>query len=1177
GFLEIKNIEDICNWFLVEKMREGLRSNTRLIREREMLDLNKEPSENSQSPFSTDYFSAEEDRRDVDSGVNLDIARNANADDGGDEGEEGEGKDEKELKSDGGGNSEGVVGKDESHLPLTNVGLVVEGVNQSEVLGLGNSAADVCVWDVGASNGADESGGAVGKKRRGRKRKVVGSGLSGAEAVSLKEERAKVAKVREDGSKHEVLEYVQGNDMGGAVAAEAGVSTSQGRQEVSKGRRGRKRKVLESSSDNARPQIVGRVLRSRTMSSTVAEKQACREENACVGDEDSDLDVKIIGEEKIDESEQLARRGRKKLKGRRGRPKMHGKNGKSKVALGKKTKIGSGRNTNIPRAKVKVKNLVKDHKKKVASDFPKVIEKKSIHSSEGEIGRNEQKQLLRNQIISILIEAGWTIDYRPRANRDYQDAVYVDHQGRTYWSVTLAYKRLKQMVEDGTADAKAMSAFTPIPEDELSKLYRISKEKGKKCKKLPKVGRSKSGKGPDKTSAARSTDLSQCKEKLNAKPTLGEKSSRKKKVDSSEQENSVIFSGRRKSKSRRESGRNPCALLARCSEKDPVADGFKMYKGKHTLLSWMIDWETVSLGGKVQYMSQDRTALMLEGRITREGILCYCCDNVVTDLDFESHAGSTLGQPYNNIFLESGPSLLQCMRESWSKQEVNDNIGFQYVNVDAEDPNDDTCNICADGGDLTCCDGCPSTFHQNCLQMQDSPDGYWRCVYCSCKFCGVACGRDSLSDDYELFTCYFCEEKFHVHCRLVKDAIDIHSEDLSFCGMGCQKLFETLQKLLGVRHELEAGYSWTILRRQDVSCNATDSSKVVCNSKLAIALSIMDECFEPIIDSRSKINVIQSVIYSCGSNFKRLNCCRFCTFILERGDEIVSAAAIRVHGNHLAEMPFIGTRPSYRRQGMFRRLLTAIEMALSSIHVEKLVIPAVSELSETWTKVFGFLPLEESKRQEMKYMSLISFPGTNMLQKPLQKDQATEGKTCATGMELSKPTIENVKTAITPARNVNATSGNNLQENAEAAAAAVEYGASVTHGCSIDKHSITNGVEFTISSNNEMRHDFAGHLQLHTCVDTEENFGDKLVSLTLNTVAHKSSSDPIDETSLKSLSPNILPCPQPCLKSSNQSGSTLWNGESMCNATAHPEVARLPTTHSCNTGGGPEIDPSLDC
>jgi hypothetical protein len=35
-----------------------------------------------------------------------------------------------------------------------------------------------------------------------------------------------------------------------------------------------------------------------------------------------------------------------------------------------------------------------------------------------------------------------------------------------------------------------------------------------------------------------------------------------------------------------------------------------------------------------------------------------------------------------------------------------------------EDSSDDACGVCADGGELLCCDSCPCTFHPECLGVK---------------------------------------------------------------------------------------------------------------------------------------------------------------------------------------------------------------------------------------------------------------------------------------------------------------------------------------------------------------------------------------------------------------------------------------------------------------------------
>ncbi|KAE9450463.1 hypothetical protein C3L33_17634, partial [Rhododendron williamsianum] len=312
------------------------------------------------------------------------------------------------------------------------------------------------------------------------------------------------------------------------------------------------------------------------------------------------------------------------------------------------------------------------------------------------------------------------------------------------------------------------------------------------------------------------------------------------------------------------------------------------------LLSWMIDLDTVPVLGKVQYKKAITTGVSVEGRITRDGIWCDCCNGTISISEFESHAGSQLGHPFQNIYvLESGFSLLQYLLYSGANTKVRnalDSIMFLVM--------------------IQVMIG--ATFAE-----MKVPSGDWHCVYCSCKFCGMiagdSCQRDQRNDIpvSALLRCHLCKQKYHQSFVHGKDVVHADSNCPSFCGKECKEVFEQLQVLRGINHPLEDGYSWTLLHRSDISQDKSLSvaPEIEC-SKLAVALSIMDECFWPIVDQRSGINIIPNVVYNCGcgchavlfcltfvvylrSNFPRLNYSGFFTAILEKGDEIISVASIR--------------------------------------------------------------------------------------------------------------------------------------------------------------------------------------------------------------------------------------------------------------------------------------------
>ncbi|TVU45038.1 hypothetical protein EJB05_04507 [Eragrostis curvula] len=599
--------------------------------------------------------------------------------------------------------------------------------------------------------------------------------------------------------------------------------------------------------------------------------------------------------------------------------------------------------------------------------------------------RREEKQKISDQIKEILLNAGWTIDMRPRNGRNYMDSVYIPPVGKgSYWSVTKAYSAFLEGVGSEQKDMSKSQSSSKSSVSSPGKRHASSTEGCSLTEdilsKLEILKRNVVNKRRTKVEI----------QKLRKKKHVMLKKFKKSKGKLKEKKNKIE---RKK--------RGGCALLVRGSNKESGSstDGFVPYEWKRTIFSWLIDLDILSVNSKLKCMDDSHSKILLEGTVTRDGINCTCCTKVLAVHEFVAHAGGEIKKSYRNIIVDQlDIDLLQCLVHAWDKQSDSERQAFFPISTEGDDPNDDTCGICGDGGNLICCDGCPSTFHMSCLGLEALPSDNWCCTNCSCKFCHEHSSNDAediATVDSSLLTCFQCEEKYHQACSHEIDSPTSDSDQSGnlFCQQSCRLLSEGLHNLLAVKKDVEPEYSCRIIQRihEDVpeTVLALDT-RVECNSKIAVALSLMDECFLPIVDQRTGINLIRNVVYGCGSNFVRLDFRGFYIFVLERGDEIIAAASVRIHGTKLAEMPFIGTRNMYRRQGMCRRLLDGIEMILSSLNVEKLIIPAITELVDTWTSKFGFSPLEASHLQEVKSISMLVFPGTGLLQKPLLKKALPE-------------------------------------------------------------------------------------------------------------------------------------------------------------------------------------------
>ncbi|KAJ4971458.1 hypothetical protein NE237_004557 [Protea cynaroides] len=426
------------------------------------------------------------------------------------------------------------------------------------------------------------------------------------------------------------------------------------------------------------------------------------------------------------------------------------------------------------------------------------------------------------------------------------------------------------------------------------------------------------------------------------------------------------------------------------------------YHTPRTVLSWLIDNDVVLPRAKVRYICRKESRPKAEGRITRDGIKCSCCQKVFTLSGFETHAGSVYGHPVTSIFLEDGRSLLDCQTEMLKRNEKKSFLPEPRERIKSNRScymNDIICSVCHYGGTLIMCDQCPSSFHLSCLGLEELPEGKWYCPSCRC----CICGQSEFNENIEQFTektvlyCDQCEREYHAGCLMKGRRVKLECcpKGNWFCSKKCEKIFLGLHKLLGKSFSLGVdNLTWTILKAtkdDSSSLNAShEEAMIECHSKLNVAVAVMHECFEPIKDDRRMSDLFEDVIFCKGSELNRLNFHGFYTVLLGRKDELISVATFRVHGGKVAEVPLVGTRVQYRRLGMCRLLMNELEKKLMELGVERLLLPAVPQVLHAWTTSFGFSKMTDSERLKFLEYTFLDFPDTSMCQKLLVEKPAAK-------------------------------------------------------------------------------------------------------------------------------------------------------------------------------------------
>ncbi|XP_026145002.1 chromodomain-helicase-DNA-binding protein 4-like isoform X2 [Carassius auratus] len=113
-----------------------------------------------------------------------------------------------------------------------------------------------------------------------------------------------------------------------------------------------------------------------------------------------------------------------------------------------------------------------------------------------------------------------------------------------------------------------------------------------------------------------------------------------------------------------------------------------------------------------------------------EIILCDTCPRayhmVCLDPDMEKAPEGTWSCPH----CEKMGIQWEAREDASDGEEDNEVVG----EAEEDDHHMEFCRVCKDGGELLCCDSCPSSYHIHCLNppLPEIPNGEWICPRCTC-------------------------------------------------------------------------------------------------------------------------------------------------------------------------------------------------------------------------------------------------------------------------------------------------------------------------------------------------------------------------------------------------------------------------------------------------------------